>query len=234
MAAALAKSRDSVTAFPSIKSSVSRTPQRLILTGTIVGRSAHEGTAFIGVDAHNPQTYSGGAILANGVRLEEIYKDHVVLAKGGQRVSLYLQQAKGGAGRQADDLLMVGGPMVATPAVATSSEPFTDFIRPSPVYDGANLRGIEVYPGRQAGVFDQLGLRGGDVITAIDGQPFGDAAQAMELFRQLASGVAMTATITRKGQAQSIALDGALIVTAQQRAHEAAIPSAGTRPPPPG
>jgi general secretion pathway protein C len=213
-------------AFPGINSTLSDSPKRLILTGTVLGRNAREGSAFIGIDARNPQTYVAGAMLANGARLTQVYADHVVLERHGRTATLYL------VGRQprslqdkTGDLLMVGGRPPYQPAVANSSEEFTDYIRPAPVYDGPNLRGYQLYAGAQAAVFSQLGLRPGDVMTAVDGETFTDPAQAMELFRQLATGISMRATVTRDGRALEISLDGSLIVAAQERARA---PRAGT------
>jgi general secretion pathway protein C len=229
--AAPPKELDPAIAFPGIKSSVSETPRQLVLTGTVLGRNSHEGTAFIGVDPRNPQTYLAGAMLANGARLMQIFKDYVVLEQGGRTVRLYLADRQGrGSPPASSDLLLVGGPVAGKPATANSSEEFTDYIRPTPVFEGLNLTGYQVYAGVRADVFGQLGLRAGDVITAIDGVPFADPTQAVEMFRQLASGIAMQATVRRAGRLQDISMDGSLIVAAQERAKAA---QADPRPPQP-
>lgn len=64
---------------------------------------------------------------------------------------------------------------------------------------------------------NQFGLQPGDIVTSLDGQPFSDPTQAMELFRQVASGAVMTAKITRNGQSLDVTLDGRSIVAAQER-----------------
>jgi type II secretion system protein C len=228
---AVPKELDPAIAFPGIKSTVSATPRRLVLTGTVPGRSSHEGTAFIGVDARNPQTYLAGAMLANGARLRQIFKDYVVLEQGGRTVRLYLADRQDRGSPQAgSDLLLVGGPVAGKPATANSSEEFTDYIRPTPVFEGTNLTGYQVYAGIRADVFGQLGLRAGDVITSVDGVPFTDPTQAVEIFRQLASGIAMQATVRREGALHDISLDGSLIVAAQERARAA---QTDARPPQP-
>jgi type II secretion system protein C len=215
---------DPTIAFPSIKSSASEMPRKLLLTGTLPGRNSREGSAFIGVDARNPQTYSAGALLVNGVRLKEIFKDRVVLEKGGRSAILYLQGRQGpldlsGVG----DLVTVGGPMSVGSPARLRHEVFTDYVRPSPVYEGAALLGFQVYPGRQGAVFARWGLQGGDVITAFDGESVTDTGQGMEQFRQLASGLTMRVTVMRKGQSLEIPLDGSLIAVAEERDQSAAI-----------
>ena len=211
-------------AFPSIKSSVSERPRRLLLTGTLPGRNSREGSAFIGVDARNPQTYSAGALLVNGVRLKEIFMDRVVLEKGGRSAILYLQGRQGpldsnGVG----DLVTVGGPQSVRSPARLRHEVFTDYVRPSPVYEGPTLLGFQVYPGRQGAIFARWGLQGGDVITAFDGESVADPGQGMELFRQLASGLPMRVTVTRKGQSLEISLDGSLIAVAEESDQGAAL-----------
>jgi general secretion pathway protein C len=115
----------------------------------------------------------------------------------------------------------VGGTPPPKPAVVTSHEILTDYIRPNPKYEGETLRGYEVYAGQSSGVFFQMGLQGGDVITAINGVPLSEPQSAIEQLRQLTQGVAVTATIERKGQSQTLSLDGALIIKDQERAKNA-------------
>jgi type II secretory pathway component PulC len=122
---------------------------------------------------------------------------------------------------------MVGESASFKPAQPTSTETFTDVIRPSPVYEGSTLEGYQVYPGIHAGAFARMGLLPGDVITQIDGMPFSDPSQAMAMFSQLASGITMTATVNRKGTLRQVALDGSFIVSehAQAKSESSSAPT---------
>lgn len=197
-------------------SSISKTPLPLILTGTQPGRNATEGTAFLGVAKDNPQTYAAGAILANGARIKEIYADFIVLEKNGSAVKLYVDGKKQNT-KALNDLLTVGGQPEVKLAVATHREVLTDYIRPSPVYEGDMLKGYQVYAGQRAGVFSQLGLQNGDVILSLNDMAFTDPKHAIDMFRQLTEGVAMIATVERKGKRERISLDGARILEDQER-----------------
>lgn len=212
-------------------SSISQTAQLLYLLGTSPGRHAHEGTALIGTSVDNPQTYSAGALLANGAQIAEIHRDHVVLKRGDQsaRLPLY-QRAQASAARPLlNDLLTVGGEVTEPAEPAVRSQVLTDYLRPSPVYQGDVLTGYQVYPGRQTGVFAQLGLHAGDVITAINDVPLIDPAQSIAMLEQLLDGVAVMATAVRKNGAagqdtrERITLDGAVIVAEQERNRTAAV-----------
>ena len=90
-------------------SSVSPVPLPLILVRTHRGRNSREGFAEIGVRARSPQTYTAGALLANGARLTEIYDHYVVLERGGRSARLYVQGEAQPDGKRARELLTVGG-----------------------------------------------------------------------------------------------------------------------------
>lgn len=207
------------TALAGTDSSLSPTPQKLHLVSTSPGRNARDGTAALGVDLKNPQTYGAGALLANGARLTEIHTDYVVLQRAGASMRLYRDGvATTPKDGQESDLLLVGGPAPEPAPIVTTHEVVTDYLRPSPVYDGQLIKGFVVYPGARTGVFSQLGLQAGDVITALNDTPFSDPTQAYELFRQLTSGVAMSATVERKGKVERLTLDGSHILADQERA----------------
>jgi len=199
-------------------SSISKIPLPLILTGTMPGRNSHEGLAMLGVNKDSPQTYTAGALLANGARITEIYPQYVVLEKNGRTVELYLQAAKSkGNAKALSEMLTVGGSPPSAPVVATHHEVLTDYIRPNPVYNGEVLKGYEVYAGPRPSVFSQMGLQAGDLITSINSVPLIDAASAMEQFKQLSEGNAVTATVNRKGKEMTLSLDGALITAEIER-----------------
>ena len=198
--------------------SLSSVPLPLLLTGTMPGRNSREGQAFIGVDKDSPQTYTAGAILANNARIAEIYTDHVVLEKDGKQVNLYLHgSGKTSDAKQLAGILTVGGAPSPTPAKITHHDVLTDYIRPSPVYDGQRLKGYQVYPGQNAGVFSQLGLQPGDVITHLNNVPLNEPTSAIEQLKQLTEGYAITASIERNNKIETLSLDGGMITADQER-----------------
>lgn len=210
-------------------SSLSPVPQALVLVSTQLGRNSREGIAQLGVDASSPQTYAAGAILANGARLTEIYPDHVMLERDGQAVRLNLMGTGAPTVVKAGSLTTVGG--VTEPQVAPKSsvEPLTAFLVPSPVYEGEVLKGYQVNPGEDIGVFAALGLEAGDVIVAINGLPVTTSETALAELRTLGEGSALTAEIRRAGVQKRIALDGAVIREAMvQRSKPKRLTATGT------
>lgn len=215
-------------------SSVSPSPLPLYLLSTSPGRSFQEGTAQIGTSTTNPQTYIAGALLANGAALAEIHGDFVVLKRGNRTAKLSIFKLADNASiKVADELLSVGGRTTPEPLVVSHREVLTDYLRPSPIYDGESLRGYQVYPGRKGAVFGQMGLQAGDVITAINDVPFVDPAQAIQMFRQLTDGITVIASIERKSKVVRITLDGALIAADHERSNSAHAQQSTTGFPPP-
>ena len=208
-------------------SSVSPVPLPLILTATRPGRSAHEGFADIGVNAKTPQTYAVGSLLANGCRLAEIYGDSVLLTREGRSLRLYIHgNPNVGPSRTTplSPLATVGGVIPAARLSANSSEPVLDYIRATPVYDGASLRGYEVYAGSAPEVFAKIGLQRGDVITSIEGTRVTDPEIVIPQLRTLANGGSLTVTVERKTGASTLVLDGRLIADViEQKATRGAV-----------
>ncbi len=193
-------------------SSISKVPSPLILVRTQRGRNNREGLAQIGVRADSPQTYTAGALLANGARLAEIYDHYVVLEHNGHSVRLYLQGEGQPDPRSAQNLLTVGGAPEQAPAVANSQDTLTDYLRPIPVFIGSQLHGYALYAGRKSPGFSQLGLQSGDVLTYIDGTAVSDSSDSLTTLRTLTTGAALTVRIEREGVPQTLSLDGSTLV----------------------
>lgn len=212
--------------------SASKIPLRLLLVRTLPGQNVHAGQALLGTDRDHPQTYMAGAILENGARLDEIYRDHVVLVKGTHHVNLYLTatSTSESTGR-ADALALVGGPTPAIESPHLSLEPVTDFLRPVPVYRNGVIAGFQVYPGTRASFFTKWGLQSGDVLSDLDGQPVSDADQLMNKLRSLLDGETLSATVQRAGTPVRITLDGSDVERLRTASNISPVPPAGPASP---
>jgi hypothetical protein len=193
-------------------SSLSLVPLPIFLVRVQLGTTYREGTAEIGVAKDSPQTYSAGAILENGARLTEIHPDYVVLEKDAHADRLYLN-ADGRQAQIASKTLSVGG-VLETPrsAKVSSEEELTNYIRPSPLYDGPSFIGYQVYPGSNRVPFSRMGLEPGDVIVELNGVPLGHSDQAIQLLHELIDGNVLSATVKRQEQFQAVTLDGRMIL----------------------
>lgn len=198
-------------------SSVASTPQQLHLISTSPGRNPHEGTARIGTNPQNPQTYVAGAILVNGSKLVEIHADRVVLQRGDDKVTLFVASAALSADAQArgsTDLATVPASTTPAPLELVRGDSLSEVIRSMAYYENDLLQGLQVFPGRQSGVFAQLGLKPGDVIVALDAVAVTDAQSAREYLQALTHGAAVSARVRRGAAMHTLSLDGALIESA--------------------
>jgi hypothetical protein len=110
-------------------------------------------------------------------------------------------------------------------------------MRTVPSYDnaGGKLRGFRAYPGRNRQIFQKLGLRSGDLVTAINGTTLDDPQRSQEVFNTIQSSDHVTVTVDRGGQKQDITLNIAQVAaqaTAELENSPAGAPpnAAGTPP----
>ena len=113
-----------------------------------------------------------------------------------------------------------------------------DIMRPQPVFAQGKQRGYRVYPGRNRQAFVRLGLRPGDLVTAINGTPLDDPARGQDVFRTIGSSNEAHVTVMRNGQQQDLTLNMAQVaqeaesLVDQQQQGDQAQPQ--PQPPPPG
>jgi type II secretion system protein C len=205
-------------------SSVSTVALPLTLVRTQPGRNSREGFAQIGVDSTSPQTYSAGALLANGARLTEIYSRYVVLERDGHSAQLYVRGASQERAGVRAALLTVGGNQRPTPALAKTEDRLFSYLRLSPVFVGNQLHGYALYPNRDPGPFSRLGLEPGDLVTEINGAPTSNPREALVALHSLADGASVAVVIERQGIAHPISLDGAILTHASVAADDPTIP----------
>jgi hypothetical protein len=82
-------------------------------------------------------------------------------------------------------------------------------MRTVPSYDAVaqKLRGFRAYPGRNRALFSELGLKPGDLVTAINGQPLDDAQHSQEVINTLQTAATVNITIERGGNREDINLN---------------------------
>ena len=86
-------------------------------------------------------------------------------------------------------------------------------------YDNAagKLRGFRAYPGRNRAIFSKLGLKAGDLVTAINGTPLDDPQRSQDVFNTIQTSDHVTVTIERGGQRQDITLNIAQVAAQATR-----------------
>jgi general secretion pathway protein C len=117
-----------------------------------------------------------------------------------------------------------------------SSEPgiISDIMRPQPVFAQGKQRGYRVYPGRNRQAFVRLGLRPGDLVTAINGTPLDDPSRGQEIFATIGTSSEAHVTVVRNGQPKDVTLNMAQVAQdAEQMIGGGATEGGGLNPPEP-
>lgn len=186
----------------------------LILAGTIATHDPRHGIAIVS-DGGPTKVYSVGDNIA-GARLHSVYLDHVILDRAGVLETLLLPRLLAGS-RPATVSRRNGGADQRTVAAVDNirrlvqQDPglLDQVMRTVPSYDNAagKLRGFRAYPGRNRAIFNKLGLKPGDLVTAINGQPLDDPQHSQEVFNTIQTSDHVAVTIERGGQKQEISLN---------------------------
>lgn len=191
------------------------TSLQLTLFGTRMDSAQARGSAIIAGPDGVQNSVSVGEEVAPGVVLRAVAFDHVTLERGGQNEDLFLDQSGattgGGASPAPDD----GAPSTMSPGLPTGGEgaPAPAPIRVGgivpgelrsdmnviPRVDGGRVTGVTVR-GRGGGAFAAAGLRDGDVITTLNGQPLESAGDLDRLARQRPPSGSISLTVERGGQ----------------------------------
>jgi general secretion pathway protein C len=218
----------------------------LVLAGTIATQDPKRGVAIIS-DGGPSKVYSVGDNIG-GATLHSVYLDHVILDRGGQLETLLLPRLLGPG--------MLGPPVVRRPGgsdartvaavdnirrmVQQDPTILDQVMRTVPSYDSVagRLRGFRAYPGRNRQVFNKLGLKPGDLVTAINGTALDDPQRSQEVFNTIQTSDHVTVTLERGGQKQDITLNIAQVAAQATKEFDSEANSAtggspnGAAPPP--
>jgi general secretion pathway protein C len=187
----------------------------LVLAGTIATQDPKRGVAIIS-DGGPSKVYSVGDNVG-GASLHSVYLDHVILDRAGQLETLLLPRLLGPGMRAPPVVRRAGG---ADPRTVTAVDNIRRLVqqdpgildqvmRTVPSYDNAagKLRGFRAYPGRNRQIFNKLGLKPGDLVTAINGTTLDDPQRSQEVFNTIQTSDHVSVTVERGGQKQEITLN---------------------------
>jgi general secretion pathway protein C len=217
----------------------------LLLAGTIATQDPKHGVGIISDGGAPSKVYSVGERIG-GASLHSVYMDHVILDRGGALETLLLPRQLPSSGRPALARRTAGGDPRTVAAVDSirkmvQQDPniLDQVMRTVASYDNAagKLRGFRAYPGRNRAIFSKLGLKAGDLVTAINGTPLDDPQRSQDVFNTIQTSDHVTVTIERGGQRQDITLNIAQVAAQATKELEgdsnAGTAPNGTAPPPP-
>ena len=83
----------------------------------------------------------------------------------------------------------------------------TDLFRPTPYFVNGQIQGYRIYPGSDRQEFLSLGLRPGDLVTEIDGEPLVNSTIACELFEKALGGQPVILSVRRSGKLERVEIN---------------------------
>lgn len=193
--------------------SAPETRLNLKLRGTIAADDETIAHAIIADSGNKTNVYFVEDPIPGGATLHEVYPDRVILKRGGAFETLRLPKTSSG-GVQTSSApvsmppgVMSGGMDARPPGEPGGYEAFTQVVRPQPFMPNGELKGYRVYPGRDRRAFAALGLRPGDLVTEINGQPLNNIQTGLQVFRSIGESPQMTVTIERNGTPMVLSVD---------------------------
>jgi len=180
----------------------------LALSGTIATNDPKRGFAIIGESAQHARLIAPGALIGGGLRLLEVFRDHVTLEREGVLEKVLLPSKSRSQAAVSDAGTMALAQTAEEPAAAVQAEAgsagLLTRLNAGAEYDGSGrFTGYRLNPSPK--IRRDLGLRLGDQLVAVNGTAIN--AQA-DLDAILGSGASAAANITveRAGTRLQIAL----------------------------
>lgn len=189
------------------------------LEGIVLAADPAQSVAFIRSGGRQ-QAFRVGDSLADGALvLREVARDHVLLDRRGERLRLDLRnkgQQDLPASASAADLL--AGVAAAMPRInqadlegamqkvnaAFDVSSLAEVIVVRPAQRNGRLVGYQLSPGVRLKEFVQLGLRTGDIVTAVNGIPLDDLDALQSLGSLMNGATEVSFSLLREGQVQNL------------------------------
>lgn len=178
----------------------------LFLHGTWVDENG--GAAIIKTPDGDQKRFSTGEEIWDGVRLERVYRDQVIIVTAGVRESLRLENREAALFESAPAASAAGGPPQSARSEGGGQALLLgNAVRVIPQRGEKSLQ-FALYPGADARQFAAMGLRPGDILIAVENRRIGEEMAAdEERLRELASRSSVSIVIERDGVALPINLN---------------------------
>jgi general secretion pathway protein C len=187
---------------------------KLSLHGTFSSADAALARAIIADERGNEEMYAVGDILPGNAELSEIQSDKVILLRGGRYEILRLPRdtISGDAGTAT--ISATTASQVTTTSERLQSLRQTLRQNPKSLFglvrtipkkdDQGKMIGYILQPGREPELFEQMGLKPGDVVTRINDVNLDNLASGMQALRSVQSGETVSMTVLRGDQQEDL------------------------------
>ena len=196
----------------------------LVLAGVLALDDPSRGMAILGPNAAQAKLYAVGSAVPGGARLHAVYRDRVLLDRGGALETLPLPRKSLAAAPAPMVDPAVQSPAQRLQALAQNNGALLGgLIRAQAVFQQGKLAGYRIFPGNRANLaaFNQTGLHAGDLITAVNGTALDDPNRGLDILQTLSNASTATVTMLRNGATQDVTLNLATVAAEAERAADA-------------
>jgi general secretion pathway protein C len=198
-----------------------QTRLNLTLRGVRSGTDPRSGAAFIETPRSGQRSYGVGDEIADGVELEEIYEDRVIISRRGARESLFISEDAARRAREAAAAPRTAQTPMRSDAEATGDNPvlgsnaggdtagidadaLMDGLRLMPEVVDGQVRGFRVRENSDPALLSAVGLRAGDIITALNGERLTSVEAAQRALALIETQARLSLALERGGQPMNI------------------------------
>ena len=194
---------------PAAEASVA--PSNLNMTLTGVAARATGGCALVIVQGQPEAAFCSGEEVSPGVRLDTVERDRIVIVRNGAREAVFMKDAEGGAAGVAVPLPPIVQPIGTDRQLVDRRQLQQQLGRPEflnqalivPNPDG----GFLVRQVQAGSLYEKLGLRPGDVIKNVNGQPLTSMDDVMRLYQQFGTAQRVLVDVQRQGRSETLYYD---------------------------
>lgn len=190
----------------------------LSLHGTLATKDPDGALAIIADGEGVERAYAVGAELPGNAVLYRVYRDRAILRRAGELETLPLRDpereaASGTAGagetgtaRERSASGRASRDELARAAERLRNDPaqLARQFSAVPVQEDGRLIGVRLRANDDSALLSRVGLRGSDIVTAVNGVPVNDFSRANEVMSQLQGSTEFQVTVLRNGQEQQI------------------------------
>jgi general secretion pathway protein C len=210
------------------------TNMSLVLAAVFADADEKLGLAMIGTTPTDLRVYRVGEAVPGGPLLHAVLVDRVLLDRGGAIEALMIPTRFASTAAPPPQVAMAPNPGNSAARVqqVLRDNPalIGQVIQRQPVLADGKLRGMRVYPGSNAQAFSRLGLRAGDLVTAINGTTLEGQTRAEEIFNSLNGAAEARVTVTRNGSPLELQLNLAEIAGEAERLSQGPATNGGIPP----
>jgi len=203
-----------VAAEKTIIENIKPSERNLKLWGTVVGNDPGRAYAIIeepGVNSRQrKQSLFKRGDVVQGAEIKKILREKVILSADGKNEILYIAkpQSSSTSRRTRSASIQRGNQPIRQRRVLRRTQIQKAISNIDTIMSQANIRphseGFQITRIRPSSIFRRMGLRNGDIITAVDSRPINSVSDAMEIWQDLTARGEASVQLKRRGRTRII------------------------------